>query len=100
MSRAAMFAPVEYCFETNCAAYQRRCEMVNKILAFLGLSLCTWALAWADDDARFPRDASFKTLITTPLVIEGLTGDNRGNLYTTGRGGNPCPVWQISLASP
>jgi len=75
--------------------------MVKKILAFFGLSLFTWALAWADDDARFPRDATFTTLITTPLVIEGLTGDGQGNLYTTGRGANPaCPVWRISLASP
>jgi sugar lactone lactonase YvrE len=76
--------------------------MVKKILVFLGLSLFTWALAWAEDDhhARFPRDASFTTLITTPLAIEGLTGDDAGNLYTTGRGANPCPVWRISLASP
>jgi len=73
--------------------------MVKKILAFLGLSLFTWALAWADDDARFPRDASFKTLITTPLAIEGLTGDDQGNLYTTGRNppvGKDCPVWRVT----
>lgn len=76
--------------------------MVKKILAFLGLSLFTWASAWADDDhhARFPRDATFSTLVLTPLAIEGLTGDDAGNLYTTGRGANPCPVWRISLASP
>ena len=76
--------------------------MVKKILAFLGLFLFTWTLAWADDDhhARFPRDASFTTLITTPLAIEGLTGDDAGNLYTTGRGASPCPVWRISATSP
>lgn len=76
--------------------------MVKKILVFLGLSLFAWALAWAEDDhhARFPHEASFTTLITTPLAIEGLTGDDAGNLYTTGRGANPCPVWRISLASP
>jgi sugar lactone lactonase YvrE len=77
--------------------------MVKKILALLGLSLFAWALAWADDDdrhARFPRDASFTTLIKTPLAIEGLTGDDQGNLYTTGRGASPCPVWRISVTNP
>ncbi len=76
--------------------------MVRKILALLGLSLFAWALAWADDDhhARFPRDPTFTTLITTPLAIEGLTGDDQGNLYTTGRGVDPCPVWRISLEHP
>ena len=81
--------------------------MVKKILALLGLSLFAWALAWADDDdrhARFPRDASFTTLIKTPLAIEGLTGDDQGNLYTTGRRGGTdlqnCPVWRISVADP
>jgi sugar lactone lactonase YvrE len=59
--------------------------------------------AFADDDARFPRNATFTTLITTPLAIEGLTTDGRGNLYTTGRdlnAGENCPVWRISIASP
>jgi sugar lactone lactonase YvrE len=76
--------------------------MVKRILVFFGLSLLTWPLAWADDDhnARFPRDATFTTLITTRFTIEGLTGDDRGNLYTTGRGASPCPVWRISVAHP
>src|SRR5258705_11349804 len=77
--------------------------MVKKIPALLALSLLTWPLAWADDDdhaSRFPRDATFSTLVMTALTIEGLTGDGQGNLYTTGRGANPCPVWRISLASP
>jgi sugar lactone lactonase YvrE len=65
--------------------------------------LCAFvSAAFADDEARFPRNATFTTLITTPLAIEGLTGDRDGNLYTTGRAptGTPCPVWRISLASP
>ena len=77
--------------------------MVRKILALLGLSLFALARAWADDDdhgSRFPRGATFSTLVMTALTIEGLTGDDQGNLYTTGRGANPCPVWRISLASP
>ena len=77
--------------------------MLRKILALLGISLFAWAPAWADDDdhpARFPRDATFSTLILTPLAIEGLTGDDAGNLYTTGRGASPCPVWRISVTNP
>jgi sugar lactone lactonase YvrE len=81
---------------------QKECEMVKKILVFLSLSLFAWVLAWADDyhAAPFPRDVTFSTLVLTPLAIEGLTGDDAGNLYTTGRGANPCPVWRIPLASP
>ncbi len=53
------------------------------------LSMSSWA-----------QGATFSTLITTPLGIEGLTNDNAGNLYTTGRGVSPCPVWRINIASP
>lgn len=58
------------------------------------------SVAWADD---LPQNATFSTLIKTPRVIEGLTGDNAGNLYTVGRNpgnGVACPVWRINLASP
>lgn len=64
--------------------------------------------SWADGDdhhdghhgPQFPDNATFSTLITTNLAIEGLTGDKAGNLYTSGRGGSPCPVWRINFASP
>jgi sugar lactone lactonase YvrE len=50
-----------------------------------------------------PANASFTTLVTTPLAIEGLTGDASGNLYTTGRetaaSRPPCPVWKINIAT-
>ena len=73
--------------------------------------LCALAIALAplaarsDDDHRphlLPHAATFSTLITTPLAIEGLTGDGAGNLYTTGRAaaGTPCPVWRIPAAQP
>lgn len=39
--------------------------------------------------------ASFTTIFPAPLGIEGLTGDQRGNLYAAARGGNPCPVWRV-----
>lgn len=61
------------------------------------------ATAAADNEASFPQDATFTTLIVTPLAIEGLTTDGAGNLYTTGRdlnAGDNCPVWRISIASP
>ena len=44
-----------------------------------------------------------RTLITTPLVIEGLTNDDQGNLYTPGRAaapGQPCPVWRVPIDNP
>ena len=44
-------------------------------------------LAWGDDDndrRSFPQKATFTTLITTPRALEGLTGDNHGNLYIGG----------------
>jgi sugar lactone lactonase YvrE len=46
---------------------------------------------------QFPENATFTTLAITPLAIEGLTGDEAGNLYTTGRAAVPdrCPVWRI-----
>ena len=60
-------------------------------------------LAWGDDDndrRSFPHNATFTTLITTPRAIEGLTGDNHGNLYTAGSGAASCPVWKINLNKP
>jgi sugar lactone lactonase YvrE len=58
--------------------------------------------AWGDDDDKlpFPKNATVTTLITTPRTIEGLTGDNHNNLYTSGWGTSPCPVWQINLHKP
>ena len=53
-----------------------------------------------EDDPLFPQPATFTTLITTPRVIEGLTGDNNENLYTAGSGAPPCPIWQVNLRSP
>src|SRR6185436_3603015 len=64
--------------------------------AFVALS----AVALADDDHRgpLPRNATFTTLAITPLAIEGLTADDEGNLYTTGRDlvNDTCPVWKFT----
>ncbi|HSE02337.1 MAG TPA: SMP-30/gluconolactonase/LRE family protein [Burkholderiales bacterium] len=61
--------------------------------------------ALADDDGhQFPKNTTFSTLIKTPLAIEGLTSDNRGNLYVPGRRSAPdmmnCPVWRIDIDNP
>ena len=49
----------------------------------------------------FPGAPSFSTLITTPEAIEGLTGDNRGNLYVGTRNiATGCPVYRINIDSP
>src|SRR5262245_47134321 len=46
---------------------------------------------------QFPEKVSFTTVSITPLAIEGLTSDDNGALYTTGRAAAPtrCPVWRI-----
>lgn len=60
--------------------------------------------SWADDDDHpFPQGATFTTLVKTPLNIEGMTGDNRGNLYTPARqivAGANCPVWRVNIDKP
>lgn len=74
----------------------------KSIAVLLAGTLASFAAA-AADEVRFPENATFTTLITTPLAIEGLTGDDAGNLYTTGRdlnAGDPCPVWRINIARP
>jgi sugar lactone lactonase YvrE len=53
--------------------------------------------------ARHDVPATFSTLITTPLAIEGLTADHDGQLYTGGRAAAPseaCPVWRINPTNP
>src|SRR5215831_9295748 len=59
------------------------------------------SLAWGDDDDKlpFPKNATVTTLITTPRLIEGLTGDHH-NLYTAASGMPPCTVWRINLHNP
>lgn len=71
-------------------------------LWFLVLPLVA-VTALADDEHQFPQNVTFSTLIKTPLVIEGMTNDNRGNLYVPGRSagaGVNCPVWRIDIDNP
>jgi len=56
--------------------------------------------ALADSGAKA---LTFSTLVTTPLQIEGMTGDNKDNLYVPSRSagaGKPCPVWRINIHKP
>jgi sugar lactone lactonase YvrE len=53
--------------------------LIAAILPFL----CAVSAPAAADE--FPRPATFSTLVTTDVNIEGLTGDDRGNLYTPTR---------------
>jgi sugar lactone lactonase YvrE len=48
-----------------------------------------------------PRNATFTTQAITPLAIEGLSADDAGNLYTTGRDlvSDVCPVWKFTGAT-
>jgi len=73
---------------------------MHRQIVFLTLLAATIVHSVSADDHRFPPHATFTTLQTTPLAIEGLTGDEFGNLYTTGRATPParCPVWQIGPA--
>jgi sugar lactone lactonase YvrE len=72
-----------------------------------GAPLCALLIAFscgaaADDSPRF-APATFTTLVVTRYAIEGLTGDDAGNLYTTGRltppDSGPCPVWRINAST-
>lgn len=56
------------------------------------------AAAWAAP-VLGQSGTTFTTLVTTPLPIEGLTGDGT-YLYTVGRGTESCPLWRINLATP
>src|SRR4051794_18999682 len=43
-----------------------------------------------------PATATWTTVLTSTLPIEGLTGDDGGNLYVAARGGAAgCPVWRV-----
>ena len=56
---------------------------------------------WHEKPSNEPVE--FSTLIKTALAIEGLTGDDAGNLYTVGRAGAngvPCLVWRVNVDNP
>src|SRR5512138_1155567 len=76
----------------------KNATFVAAVFAAALAALSTPTIADPDHDGRLPRDATFTTQAITPLAIEGLTADDAGNLYTTGRATPPalCPVWRIT----
>ena len=75
---------------------------MNRPLTIGLIALAAATGARAHDDLLLPTNATFTTLATTALAIEGLTADKAGNFYTTGRspGANlPCPVYRIAPSS-
>jgi len=76
-------------------------RFVAAVCAAALAALSTPTIADRDHDGPVPRNATFTTQAITPLAIEGLTADDAGNLYTTGRATPPalCPVWQITGAT-
>ena len=72
--------------------------MKVKAAATIFFTLLVVAFGWSSIQAaaapQFPQDVTFTTLqdagnssnsLLLPFPIEGLTGDDDGNLYTTGR---------------
>src|SRR6185503_7508397 len=51
----------------------------------LAMLACIGTSITAADGQQFPDNPHFLTHAITSLAIEGLTGDDYGNLYTTGR---------------
>jgi sugar lactone lactonase YvrE len=47
------------------------------------------------------RNATWTTVFTSATGIEGLTSDNRSNLFVAERAaaGSPCPVWKINATT-
>jgi sugar lactone lactonase YvrE len=77
----------------------------NSLIALSLLFSGALSIPAAADDDGFPRPATFTTLVTTDLNIEGLTGDDRGILYTPARAltaADACPVLRVdsNIASP
>ena len=77
-------------------------KSLTRRLAVIAALAALPGAAFADVE-KDTLNATFSTLITTPLVIEGLTNDNDGNLYAPGRAtaaGEPCPVWRVNIDNP
>lgn len=79
-----------------------RVTTVIRLAAVMALAVPAVGVAGAADNSldgdRPPRDPTFTTVFTSPLGLEGLTGDGSGNLYVAARGGNPCPVHRVPVS--
>jgi sugar lactone lactonase YvrE len=88
--------------------HRKRLRITFRALGILGAAATTAALLGNGASGQDPRqagdvagigrsgDATFSTVFTGPVPVEGLTADRKGNLYTAGRvTGAPCPVWRV-----
>ncbi|MEU0790363.1 SMP-30/gluconolactonase/LRE family protein [Amycolatopsis sp. NPDC005961] len=71
-----------------------RRTVVLALTAVLSAGLLSGASAGEVSPSRHP--AVFETVFASPLGLEGLTTDGRGNLYTPARGADPCPVYRVA----
>jgi sugar lactone lactonase YvrE len=90
---------------------KRRVAWRAAVLLAVAVATTGVLVGWAGSSGATPHPASLTTIgknatwttvfTGTKAGIEGLTGDNRGNVYVAERGGgnNPCPVWKITAAS-
>ena len=75
-------------------------KISNALLIAFALTL-GWSAARAAQ-APYPTNATFTTLVKTPLVIEGLTGGGT-YLYAAARqisGSAKCPIYRVKLVNP
>ncbi|WIY04406.1 SMP-30/gluconolactonase/LRE family protein [Amycolatopsis mongoliensis] len=71
-----------------------RRTVVLTATAALMAGLLSGASAGEVPPSRHP--AVFETVFASPLGLEGLTTDSRGNLFTPARGADPCPVYRVA----
>jgi sugar lactone lactonase YvrE len=71
-----------------------RRTVVLAATAALTAGLLSGASAGEVSSAQHP--AVFETVFASPLGLEGLTTDGRGNLYSPARGADPCPVYRVA----
>jgi len=66
--------------------------------AAVAAAIAATALAGRGGPGTPIEGASFSTVFASTLGLEGLTGDAAGNLYSTGRNADPCPVYRVAAA--
>jgi sugar lactone lactonase YvrE len=74
----------------------RTTYLVLAAAAVVVAALATAAFAGGRGPGNPIAQASFTTVFKSPLGLEGLTGDAEGNVYSTGRNADPCPVYRVA----
>jgi sugar lactone lactonase YvrE len=76
----------------------RTTHLIALASALLVAAVAATALAGGGAPGTPIQNASFTTVFASSLALEGLTGDAAGNLYSTGRNADPCPVYRVPAA--